>query len=165
MPFNRLVLGCLVFDKKLKENQRIISFAPPKGTKSGEGAVFFSLDDAPIPQQGLRVKWNHKGLLCDGLVLYRHGNEVVLCLLELKGTDLSHAVDQVLVTHKLLKDKVAKEAGKQKIVWKAAIVHGGKCPSKVQAALMKELKSVFGKSGKGFVSKTVQYELSPLLRA
>jgi hypothetical protein len=129
MPFNTLVLTCLVPETSLSEAGSNVSLQ----RKSGETVLFFHIDEQSNPRSTLRRDLNIEGKLCDGLVLYRKDTDPTLCMIELKGGDVEGACEQITNTHKYLKQALSttmrdKKAGRQAvstIIWKAYIhLHG-----------------------------------------
>ena len=100
MPFNTLLLtGCFLPGKtSFTEDGVQLSLQP----ESGETVLFFSIDDQSNPnckfRQVLGIQNDKK--ICDLIVFYAKENERIICFVELKGSKLGTAVEQVTNTDK-----------------------------------------------------------------
>lgn len=105
------------------------------------------------------------GICCDGLVFYtlEGQNKKVLCLVELKASDIDHAVKQIITTYKHLKQALENSSSRdylKQLTWKAYIHYHGS--SQRQIKLCKtELERVFGKNN-GDITR--DKDLGPFLR-
>src|SRR5438034_267740 len=93
MPFNTLLLTSLVSGTSVVES----GVTARVERQSGEQILFFALDNAAV-RKDLKIV----GEICDYLVFYVREEQKtrraqkVFCLLELKGKDIKHAVDQIV---------------------------------------------------------------------
>ncbi len=139
MPFNTLLLTCLIHGTRFGEQGATVSIKP----KSGETILFFSVDDQSNEGCGLR-KMGMQGALCDLVIFFDNaGEKKTLCMVELKGSDLKRAIEQVINTRDFLKNNLPTGL-RQHVVWKACILLTGKSPQEVKQ-LEKHLEEAFGK--------------------
>ena len=118
MPFNTLMLDCLIHGTSFGESGSRVRVEP----KPGETVLFFHMDDPRI-----RKKLKIDGKICDLLVFYAKGDKKVLCLTELKkGSKSEDANEQAVSTYDSLK-KVFKAYFSQ-IEWKGYIHLHGSAP-------------------------------------
>lgn len=136
MPFNTLVLTCLVPETSLSEAGSNVSLQ----RKSGETVLFFHIDEKSNPRSTFRRDLKIEGKLCDGLVLYRKDDNLTLCLIELKGGDVETACEQITNTHRYFKPALSaamrdKKSGNQavaSVIWKAYIHMHGASPNDIK---------------------------------
>jgi hypothetical protein len=100
---------------------------------SKELALFFKLDKDEV-RQGLKMQ---EMLCCDGLIFYSHDSEQekVFCLVELKASDLEHAVKQIVTTRDHLKQGFAKTFARsyfEQVTWKAYIYYRSTAPTEIK---------------------------------
>ena len=84
MPFNTLLLTCLVHGTSVSQKAVSVSVKPEKD----ETILFFSLD-RPTVRRDLDIK--RDGVVCDNLIFYSKDGKQVLCLVELKANDTRQA--------------------------------------------------------------------------
>jgi len=146
MPFNTLLLTCLKSGKSFGESGARVSVSRPKRSDSKETVLFFSIDDQSDEKSTLRDDLGVAGALCDLVVFYapENGDKKVLCLVELKGKDIKHAVEQVTNTCRSLKNNFNK-IHSQQITWKAYILTTGGAHTNTKRTMDKELAEYFGK--------------------
>jgi hypothetical protein len=109
MPFNTLLLRCLMQEMNFTENGVTVSVR----RASDEVVLFFHIDgDSNTP---FRKDLKHSGRLCDLLVFRSGSSKKVLCLVELKKGDMGTAVAQILETKKILIEQFKKDPMKRDI--------------------------------------------------
>lgn len=147
MPFNTLLLTCLKSGKSFSEGRARVRVSRPKEYASKETVLFFSVDDQSNPRSTLRDDLEMEGALCDLVVFYApdSGDKKVLCLVELKGKDIKHAVEQVTNTCRSLKNNFNK-THIQQITWKAYIRTTGGAPKNTKQDMDKGLAKSFDKN-------------------
>ena len=104
------------------------------------------------------AKDKNKKMACDYLVFFSRRSKnaeerkTVLCLLELKGNDTDHAVDQIIKTRENIKQKLLVLKGSeiwsyiQRPVWKAYICCGPKSTINLSKQRAKDIEKAFGKN-------------------
>ena len=102
MPFNTLLLTCLIPGASVSEHGGRVSVKP----QSGEIVLFFVVDDQTNRDSTLRQDLGIVGAICDCVVYYIKGDKKVLCLVELKGSNVDHAVEQIMNTFQYLKQSL-----------------------------------------------------------
>lgn len=152
MPFNTLLLTCLKHGTSFQDPdpraRGKVSIVP--GT--GETILFFPIDDqqqrnAPcLMRQELGLS---KKPVCDLLVFFANeSEEIVLCLVELKGRDVAHAVEQIEETYAALNELAARSSISprlwQRVHLKGYILMHGSMPQDVKK-FKKPLEKLFGK--------------------
>ena len=147
MPFNTLLLTCLKSGKSFGESGARVSVSRPNIYDSKETVLFFSIDDQSDEKSTLRDDLGLEGALCDLVVFYApdSGDKKVLCLVELKGKDIKHAVEQVTNTCRSLKNNFNNKTHIQQITWKAYILTTGGAHKNTKRTMDKELAEYFGK--------------------
>ncbi|OQX24811.1 MAG: hypothetical protein BWK80_18915 [Desulfobacteraceae bacterium IS3] len=121
--------------------------------KNDETILLFSIDDQTNKSCKLRqFLWGKKQgeSLCDLIIFYACGEKRILCFAELKDNigDLGKAKDQVINTHKAVKQKL-----KLGYTAKAFITaHHGSAPQEHQR-YQKELQDAFGKGNHEYNGK------------
>jgi hypothetical protein len=164
MPFNTLVLTCLVPETSLSEAGSNVSLQ----RKAGETVLFFHIDEKSNPRSTFRQDLKIEGRLCDGLVLYRKADNLTLCLIELKGGDVEGACEQITNTHRCLRQALSttmrdKKDGNQavaSVIWKAYIHLHGAAPRDTKRC-RGELERLLGRNRCEISHKS---DLSPFLR-
>ncbi len=156
MPFNTLLLTCLSAGTSFTEAGVQVGIRP----EPGETILFFSIDDQSNVTCQFRKNLKIKGPLCDLLILYSRRDKTTLCLVELKGKNLKHAVEQLSNTFHALRSKLRKPLADQ-IVWKACIRQQGHSPKETKH-LRKTLEQTF--SAKSNVLITRNRDIGQFLR-
>ena len=139
MPFNTLLLTCLHPGTSFGEVHNRVSVQQ----KSDEPILFFVTDDQSNSVSTLRSDLKMGGAVCDLVIFYAQGNKKTLCLVELKGSDLEQAVEQIINTYQHLK-RTLKQPHRRLIGWKAYIQISGSIPKELKE-LQKSLHNIFGK--------------------
>ncbi|HEV7234645.1 MAG TPA: hypothetical protein VGN15_00605 [Ktedonobacteraceae bacterium] len=136
MPFNTLLLSCLQYGTSVTQKNVSVRAVPQKG----ETILFFKTD-SEIACKDLHIMVGEP--VCDYLVFYAKDGKTVLCLVELKGNDTDHAIEQVLSTYQHMQNQLSELRGKacwspiQQITWKAYVCCSAKSsisPTKLYAA-------------------------------
>lgn len=96
----------------------------------GEVILFFDKVDKDPIRQGLGM---NNQLCCDGIIFYANKNQKVICLVEMKHSNLGEAKEQIKQTYgrllTLLKQNCTACPGSLKqIIWQAYIFHSGAAP-------------------------------------
>jgi len=120
--------------------------------------IFFLKMDCDEARTQLGIDNGDKEVTCDYLVFfYRRSKKAeerktVLCLLELKGNDTDHAIDQVIKTRENIRQKllILKESDIwpyiERPVWKAYICCNSKSTITRSKKREKDIEKVFGKN-------------------
>lgn len=139
MPFNTLLLTCLNPRTSFGEAHNRIALQ----READEIILFFVTDDQSNPTSAFRSDLQIDGVICDLIIFYAQGDKKTLCLVELKGSDLEHAVAQIINTHQHLQNKL-KHSHRRLVGWKAYIQISGGIPKELKE-LQKSLHKTFGK--------------------
>ncbi|MDJ0735259.1 MAG: hypothetical protein QNJ47_14575 [Nostocaceae cyanobacterium] len=144
MPFNTLLLtGCFLPGKtSFKENGVEIKVQP----ESGETILFFSIDEQSNPSCKLRqvLKIDRQNMkICDLIVFYGKDNHRVICFVELKGSDLERAVEQVENKYKSLTNILSSRCNS--FISKAYIKTNSSAPQEIKQ-YQEQLSTTFGKN-------------------
>ncbi|MEA2045364.1 MAG: hypothetical protein U9N48_02385 [Euryarchaeota archaeon] len=104
-----------------------------KGGRSDGTVLFFSVDDQSNPRSTLREDLKIEGKICDLLIFYapKGSDTKVLCLVELKGSDITRAVKQIKSTYQSLKSTFNR-THLQEIEWKAYVLTTGSSPRNIK---------------------------------
>jgi hypothetical protein len=118
MPFNQLLCKCLLTDQTSVREEGISARLVKQ---SGECVLAFRLDSAEF-RKAFRIENDR---VCDHLFFYKRSSEdpILLCV-ELKGSALGRAADQIATVIRLLK----KELAKLSVHFRAVIVSNGRVP-------------------------------------
>lgn len=171
--FTELLQGCKSEKTSHKEGKGEIRVTPNKGK---EIVCFFIIDNDGA-RQALKIQSNalteRKRVICDCLIFWCRKNqtgnvsEETFCLVELKGSDLKHAMKQILNTHDHLWKSLESSPYKNKlrdIRKKACIYKHGNTPKESKdkdfVALRKELESKFD----GNFAHSRDSDIGPFLR-
>ncbi|MBD2777665.1 hypothetical protein [Iningainema tapete] len=144
MPFNTLLLsGCFLPGKtSFIENGVEISLQP----ETGETVLFFSIDEQSNSNCKLRqlLEINKPGMkICDLIVFYARGEERTICFVELKGSDLKTAIEQVINTYSSFKSLLKTQ---NNLYTAKAFIRINNSPPRETDKYKQELISVFGES-------------------
>lgn len=142
MPFNTLLLGCLLISAtSYGESGASVTVKP----KSGETVLFFVIDDQA--SQGKRCDFrknlNLQGKICDCIILYAEQNKSkkIICLVELKRGNLQDVEEKLINTYRSLEARLKPFA--QQIEWKVCVLQTTGSAQDVKPA-QKNLEKVFG---------------------
>lgn len=141
MPLNVLLLTSLIDGTSVTQSGVTVNVKP----LAGEKILFFKLDD-----QSVRGCLELNGSICDYLVFYQKEQQrPALCLLELKGKGVKHAIDQLRNTHSCLvthfKERSYWKSIKD-ITWKGYVCCNSHSPLEPTKQYAVQLRSVFGNS-------------------
>ena len=100
MPFNLLLLSSLKRETKLSDHGHTVFIRP----KQDEHILFFDIDNDTSALRAALQERMRQINICDGLIFYQSGSKQILCLVELKGSDIEHAVHQILNTYNFLQE-------------------------------------------------------------
>ena len=130
MPFNTLLLTCLKYGTSFGEHGANVRV---EGGRSDGTVLFFSIDDQSNPRSTLREDLDIGGKICDLLIFYapNGSDKKVLCLVELKGSDITRAVKQIKSTYLSLKSTFIR-THLQEIEWKAYVLTAGSSPRNIK---------------------------------
>lgn len=135
MPFNSLLLTCFIHDLHFGDKGHQISI--DRDLKGGETILLFVIDENSNTNSTFRkdVGMKKSDKICDCIFFYSRegGPENVVCLVELKGTNIDEAAEQILSTYQHLKAKLTAQHFK-KITWKAFIGVRGRSTIRVLSA-------------------------------
>ena len=124
MPFNLLLANHLYRGTSFTESGVPASIKPERD----ETILFFHLDSDENRRQFNQYLdiANTGELICDLLIYYfKHAHnepEKAICLVELKGRDVSHGVEQLLNTYKIFNKKLTGVRPFQNVKWGACIM-------------------------------------------
>lgn len=163
-----LLSECTSSKTSCKEGKGKVSITPERG----ENVHFFHID-SDSGCRALKIDRhapNDEGTVCDCLAFLGKLNadmkeyENRICLVELKGSDIEHAMRQIKNTHKHLWELLLESPSKDhlhKVIKKAYILRHGTTlkETKTLFQLEKELKTIFREFKKGRDS-----DLGPFLR-
>lgn len=155
MPFNNLILSTLLDGETTYEENGIgVSIQ----RKVGESILFFEVDDSNNPCSNIKSQYGITNI-CDVIIFYSKGNskkqrerkKPVLCFLELKGSDVKHALKQTINTCECLKRCIG-----TKVEYKILIVskQGSSLSATKDANLRSKLIACVGNTTKNYHSKT-----------
>ncbi|MCK9314314.1 MAG: hypothetical protein M0P20_09740 [Methanocorpusculum sp.] len=161
MPLTSLLLSALTPKSTLEENNIGITIDRNALNKAEETLLLFESDRKDthfrsiwLPQQGCG---DANSLCCDGILFYHSlntGMSGTICFVELKGSDLSHAVKQIEHTYNVINAALTKAKIQTcKIKWKVVIISNVGKP-KNYLNIIKPLTDKFEK-GK---EKNVEYQ-------
>jgi hypothetical protein len=143
MPFNLLLANHLYRGTSFTESGVSASIKPERD----ETILFFHLDSDENRRQFNQYLdiANTGELICDLLIYYfKHAHnepEKAICLVELKGRDVSHGVEQLLNTYEIFNKKLTGVRPFQNVKWGAVIINHPRSPTPKQTKhLLKPLK-------------------------
>ena len=128
MPFNLLLTNHLHHGTSFKESGVSASIRP----ESDETILFFHLDSDKNKQQFNKYFdiANTGEPICDLLIYYfKHAHaepKKAICLVELKGSDVSHGAEQLLNTYNIFDKKLTGNRLFQNVKWGAVIINHSK---------------------------------------
>jgi hypothetical protein len=138
-PASAVLVSCLIPDTHFSEKGCRVSVVP----EVDEIILFFVIDDQSNPNCALRRTLGiERGTTCDVLVWYVKGNQIrrVSCLVELKGSNVKKAGDQIKNVYRLLQAMFPPQ-----IEWKAYILLHGSAPRETIAVKRDLEKTLHGK--------------------
>jgi hypothetical protein len=110
--------------------------------QANETILFFRIDAAHVCKD-LGIK--DKEPRCDYLAFYKKDDKTILCLVELKGKNIEHAVEQIAHTYKRLNELLKQRACDTKhITWKAYVGCNAHSPLTQSKQPADKLKALFG---------------------
>lgn len=144
MPFNTLILNCLIHKTSHTEKGKTVSVK--RG--SDETVLFFLTDNKSNKDCMFYQNFIKQGQICDLVIYYANNNKKSVCFVELKGTDIKDAVSQISNTYHQFKKFLElsskdKQVSKQ-IEWKSYILEHGGSPKNTKEA-GKRLQDIFQK--------------------
>lgn len=148
MPFNELMLNCIQEGSSYNENNIKVRMTTHQ---KEETVLFFVIDEQSNCCSKFRdlMKLVH---ICDLLIYYskkdktstsRKGESTkkTICLVELKGSDIKKAVEQITETQKGLSDSLRTKY--TNILWKALIISHGASPKLRDGSIKSQLNKIF----------------------
>ena len=105
MPFSILLLTSANSERHITgaKSDRV---SMEQKLRPGELALFFDkVDQGPA---SLALGWNDKKC-CDGIIFYKNNTQNIICLVEMKHTDLGEAKEQIKETYDRLHDLLKQE--------------------------------------------------------
>jgi hypothetical protein len=111
--------------------------------KSDEVVKFFLIDREMKNKEYVKKRQEiSNGEICDLVISYekKRINEITFCLVELKGSKINHAIDQV---SKVFDSLITKECCHHPVKWKCYICSHGSSPIKYDTSHEKKLKDRF----------------------
>jgi hypothetical protein len=152
MSLNVLFLTSLSPETRVSESGATVSAQ----RISGESILFFDIKD-PAQANLIREDWGMANKpLCDCIVFYSKpsNNKKIFCLVELKGSNVAHAADQIKITHAhmlsalrgTMNAKYCSHLVKSsELIWKAYILVHGSAPQDTRQ-IRQDLEKIFGKN-------------------
>lgn len=129
MPFSVLLLTGVSSERHITgaKSDRV---KMEQDLRPGEVVLFFDKVDKEPICQGLGMSSQK---CCDGIIFYANKAQKVICLVEMKGSDLGEVKEQIKQTYErlsaLLKQECTSCPGNLKqIIWQAYIYHSGASP-------------------------------------
>lgn len=105
---------------------------------ASEEIVFFCVDPNQNPDCKLRAILElDNELICDLVVLYRNSVEVIICLIELKGRHIDHAIEQINSTYNAIL-RVFNGDLHREVKWRAYIKQNISAPNLVKKPSLKQ---------------------------
>ncbi|MDM8527169.1 hypothetical protein QUF58_03055 [Anaerolineales bacterium HSG24] len=99
MTFDELYKACLITGTSYKDRRTGVGISLKP--KSGEKIRLFPLDNPPNRECRLREHLRLKQV-CDLVLFYSDGRRLIICLVELKGSDIYHAAEQLINVYRKL---------------------------------------------------------------
>ena len=135
-------------------------------TLEGEAILFFHTD-CNEGRECLKIT-NQGKKVCDYLIYYskEYKQTEIVCLLELKGTNLQDAAKQVTETHghlKILINAEFRSGEPQDLTWRICICLRSHAPS-INQRIRDELKQNYGNKNVEIKHGIAQHDIGPLLR-
>lgn len=107
------------------------------GLQSGEFALCFDkVDTTEIVRYGLEIPRNQQ--CCDGVIFYTSGQLKVICLVEMKHSDIKAAAEQIKQTYNVLRQRLQKDVLRQKLQGKCDV-----CKEVRECSFCKQIKDIF----------------------
>lgn len=127
MPFNFLLANQFHHGTSFNENGVSISVIP----KSGETFLFFHLDSDNNKRLREDLGIGGTGRICDLLIYYFnvHDDKPSICLVELKGINVSHGITQVENIYDAIRRNLKAKHIFKNFNWGALVVHNPKSQS------------------------------------
>lgn len=148
MSLDSIRRACLISGTSYSEAGIRVRIEPMEGEK----VLFFVIDEQSNPDCTLRQELGMVGRICDLAVYYARIESSTLCLVELKGSHLEHAISQVINTYEHLKrflEGAPSQLNLQGMQWKACIRYRKSAP-KLQKPHHHLLAKTFGPGGYRF---------------
>ena len=120
---------CQVHGTSFRDSGVRVSVRP----EADEEISFYSIDTNSCPDCQLRrILGLEESLICDLIVRYKVGDRLILCLIELKGGNISHALDQIHSTYRAIIAAFNGEL-RREIIWRAYIKQHTSSPMMLKA--------------------------------
>lgn len=159
MPLTEHFQNCFCHGTSWKEAGNRVNVAP----SNGEIVKFFVIDPESNPKCSFRDITKLMGPICDLIVTYNNiRNQVqIICLIELKGNKLKHAIAQILNTQQALKKhhEIFRSAN-----YRCFILIGGSAPIIRDETDINNLNRNFGRGNFKITRKQNKDELGKFLR-
>lgn len=91
MPFNTLLLTCLSTKRSFSEAGGRIRF----NQDTNETILLFVIDQESNRNSTVYQDFIKNGPVCDLIIYYIKDNEKIICFIELKGSDIQKAIEQI----------------------------------------------------------------------
>ena len=148
MPFNTLMLTCLSQKTSFRESGATVSVAK----QSGETILLFVLDPQSNHESTVVLDLPLDGPICDLAFYYATSSVKRVCLVELKGADINHALDQLINTKEKIEqalDNARRGKGWRRhaaaIEWLGYVRAHGSSPTRKPKNIEARLRRCFGK--------------------
>jgi hypothetical protein len=169
MPFNTLILLCPpptdTNFKGVGSKSRV-----SMERRENEKVSFFDISGQEKAGSFLRKNWGMKDAepICDGIIYYtstENPTKRIICLVELKGTDIKHAIEQVTHTRDVLERqlRLTLKSNLYNIVWKG-YVHVPSSAMSNTKLLKKEIKDAKDKFGEKNFDILTEFDIRLFLR-
>lgn len=115
----------------------------------GEVVLFFDKVDSDIVKSSLNIMGEK---CCDGIIFYSRGNQKVICLVEMKTSNLGQAEEQIKTTHTRLAALLRQECKfcedyLKQVIWRAYIYRSTGIPSQQASTCVDRLLAYGFKKG------------------
>lgn len=119
----------------------------------GEIVLFFDKVDSEVIRKSLNMVSQHS---CDGIIFLAHGQQTIICLVEMKSDNLGDAEKQIKETYEHLYKMLKRECNfckdrLEQIIWRAYIYRSGDGPKKDADDCVGKLEKAGFKSGNAVV--------------
>jgi hypothetical protein len=159
MPLTEYFPNCCYNGTSWNQSGNRVNVVPT----NGEIVKFFLIDPESNPNCKFRDIINLSGPICDLIVTYTNGvNQVrIICLTELKGNKINHAIHQVTNTQQALRNynEVFRNAN-----YRCYILIGGSAPIRINETIKRILTRNFGPRNYKITRRQNKDDLGKFLR-
>jgi len=142
-----LLKPCYTNRNSCRGSGRVLSIQP--NAKEGEIVLFFSIDDQSNSECQVRGLLGISGRICDCLILYVRNDQMLICLVELKGREGKDAEEQIVNTYNYLQPPFSNFLKKSKmfsqVKWRAFIYRQGGSNRRNEEETQRRMEKAFGR--------------------